>query len=276
MDIEQEAGLQGWVPKEQFKGDEAKWVDAEAYVERGKHIMPILQNNNKRFAEKISELENTVANLKTTVSTAQESMEALKQFHQDSTKAQVEKARRDIIASLKAAKVDGDVEEEVQLTSDLSKFDAAQVLVQKEESKPKPKEEVAPPKQEYHPDTKAWLESNPWYGKDHVRTALMDGVAKQLRQEGNNASGLAFLMEAAKRAASIFGGEAEPEKTSKAESGRPTGGSASPLSKGYASLPADAKAICERQADKFVGANKVYKTMKEWQDFYTSEYHKGN
>lgn len=277
MDIESEAGLQGWVPKDQYKGDESKWVSAEEYVERGKHIMPILQNNNKRFVEKISELENTVATLKTSVATANESMEALKQFHQESTKAQVEKARREILASLKDAKTDGDVDQEVQLTSDLSKFDAAQVLVEKEEAKPKAKQETLPQKKELSPEVQTWMNSNEWYGKDRRRTALMDGIAAELRDEGNNATGLPFLLEAAKRLAQHYKElEGEEERVSKAESGRASGGSSASTSKGYAGLPAEAKAVVERQVEKMVGPNRAFKTLKEWQEAFAVQYYKGN
>ena len=271
MEIEQEAALQGWVPKESFKGDEAKWVSAEEYVERGKHIMPILQSNNKRLMDKIQELEGTVESLNTSVSSAQESMEALKEFHQESTKAQVEKARRELLADLKAAKSDGDIEQEIQLTSELSQFDAAQLVAK---NKPATVPVPAAKTEQLAPETVEWMAANPWYGTDLERTGLMDGIAKRMRAEGTPLMGKAFL-EAAGGLVKERLGE-DTQRFDKVESGgRGSGGSGSVV-RGYSGLPADARAICDKQASRFVGADRVYKTNKEWQEFFVSEYNKGN
>ena len=113
MEIEQEAKLQGWVPAEDFKGDQSKWVNAEDYVERGKQIMPILQNNNKRLLGEMDSMKSEVMSLKQALASQAESKEALKEFHEESSKAQVEKARREMLAELKQAKQDGDVEQEI-------------------------------------------------------------------------------------------------------------------------------------------------------------------
>ena len=42
MEIEQEAITLGWVPQDQFKGDPAKWTDAETFVARGKEKVVLL------------------------------------------------------------------------------------------------------------------------------------------------------------------------------------------------------------------------------------------
>jgi hypothetical protein len=268
MDIEQEAKLQGWVPAEEFKGSSDKWVDAESYVERGKHIMPILQSNNKRLLSELDSVKSVVESLKVTVNTQNQSMEELKAFHQESTKAQVEKARREILSSLKEAKSDGDIDQEIQLTADLSKFDAAQVAAKEAPAKVT----QAPAPQELHPDTKAWMDANPWYGKDPERTGLMDGVAKRMRAENSPLVGMSFLEAAASIVADRF---ADKPTESKVDGGG-RGGVSTGNASGYSGLPSDAKAICDKGAVKFVGADKPYKTKKEWQDFYVSEYNKGN
>lgn len=276
MEIEQEASLQGWVPKEQFKGDESKWVDAETYVDRGKQIMPIIQSNNKRLLTEIDALKNTVGNLQNSLVSSQESMEALKVFHQESTKAQVEKARREILANLKEAKSEGDVDQEIQYTADLSKFDAAQIAA--EQVKPAPR--VEPKQAQLHPDTEAWMSENSWYSSDPVKAGIMDGVAKKLRAENSPLQGKAFLDAAGGIAARMFAqldGDSDGETTSKVEGSRhsSSSGSGSSAAKGYSSLPADAKEVCQKQASKFVGENKAYKTTKDWQEFFAAEYHKG-
>lgn len=273
MEIEQEAKLQGWVPQAEFKGDESKWVDAETYVDRGRHIMPILQNNNKRLVSELDSVKSVVESLKLTVANQSQSMEELKKFHEESSRAQVEKVRRELLADLKNAKSEGDIDQEIELTSELSKFDAAQKIVK--EAPPAP----APLKQEaqMHPDTVAWMKENSWYGQDDERTGLMDGIARKMRKENSELIGKAFLEEAARRVSAKLDPE-ESTRNSKVEGGSRNGSSsvASGNITSYSALPADARAICDRQGDRFVGADRVYKTKKEWQEFFVSEYNKAN
>ena len=49
QDVEQEARLLGWVPQEEFRGNKDNWETAEAFVERGQHLMPIRRQNNVRL-----------------------------------------------------------------------------------------------------------------------------------------------------------------------------------------------------------------------------------
>ena len=58
------------------------------------------------------------------------------------------------------------------------------------------------------------------------------------------------------------------------EEGRPNGGSGSSSSSGsgFSVLPADAKAYAKSQVQKFVGANKMFKTENEWYSYYAKQY----
>ena len=64
---EYEARMFGWVPREEFRGSDDDWVDAETFVRRGKEIMPILRKNNEKLlkeldvAKKAAEEARTVA-----------------------------------------------------------------------------------------------------------------------------------------------------------------------------------------------------------------------
>lgn len=276
MDIEQEAGAMGWVAQEHFKGDESKWVDAETFVARGKEIMPILRKNNERLLGEVSGLKSTVENLTQAVAQSNESMAALKEFHETSSKAQVEKVRREILAQLKDAKTEGDVDAEVKATADLSEFDAAQKAAKQT---PAPRQQQAVPPA-LHPEVKTWMEENPWYGKDHERTGLMDGISKKLRTEGSTKIGREFLLEAAEIVEQRLGGG--DRRGSKVDDGggnggaRSGGGGSGGSGTGYSSLPKEARDQCDKQAERFVGEHKAYKSLKEWQTFYASEYNKGN
>jgi len=78
-DFDAEARQQGWTPKDEFRGDPEKWVDAEAFVSRGENFMPLLKKQVqtqkgeidflKRQMKKLTKLEqsaytNALADLK--------------------------------------------------------------------------------------------------------------------------------------------------------------------------------------------------------------------
>lgn len=268
MEISEEASLLGWVPKEQFRGDPDKWVEAEEFVERGKHILPILRKNNEKLLGEITILKGQVGTLSDAMKEATESMEALKVFHKESTEAQVAKARREILDRLKAAKTEQDVDAEVEVQAELSEFDAAGKVA----TKPAPKVESAP--EPLAPEVKAWMAENPWYGVDQERTGLAMGIANRLKAENTLLKGSAFLAEVKRVLEERWGAleDGSGASASKVEGGGGRGGSSRSGGKDYASLPADARARCDADAKKFVGANKVYKTTKEWNAFFASQY----
>ena len=53
IEVEKEARLQGWVPKDEFRGKETDWIDADIFVQRGREINPILRKNNERITKEL-------------------------------------------------------------------------------------------------------------------------------------------------------------------------------------------------------------------------------
>ena len=74
---EKEARLFGWVPKEEFRGSEDDWVDAEVFVKRGKEINPILRKNNELLMKKLDEKAKEIDSIKASV-------EEFKKFQKES------------------------------------------------------------------------------------------------------------------------------------------------------------------------------------------------
>lgn len=268
MEIEQEASLMGWVPQDQFKGDESKWVDAASFVERGQHIMPILKKNNERLLGEVSQLKGTVTALTASVAAATESMEAMKVFHEEATKVQVEKARKDLLAGLRQAKTDGDVDAEVEITATLSEFDAAQRAVAAVPVVKKVEQVVV---SKIAPEVQEWMNANPWYGQDQERTGFMTGIANRLRAEGNIDTGKVFLEAAAAILEERLGGG--QQSSGKVEGGgRSSSSGSGGTGSGYAALPKEAKEVCDKQAAKFVGPDRAFKDMKSWQAYFATQY----
>ena len=61
--LEQEARSMGWVPKEEFRGPETQWRDANEFVERGRTMIPILNARLREKDEKLASVSDKVAKL---------------------------------------------------------------------------------------------------------------------------------------------------------------------------------------------------------------------
>ena len=62
-DYESEARELGWVPKEDFRGDETRWTDAETFVKRGETQMPLLKKQVETQKSEIDYLKRQVKKL---------------------------------------------------------------------------------------------------------------------------------------------------------------------------------------------------------------------
>ena len=275
--VEAKATSMGWSTQEKWKGDPSNWVDAATFVQRGEQFLPILKANNRRLEEQHHATLQEVQRLNGLLEASQTAIAELKEFHDADTRRAVEATKRRLLSELTAAKKDGDVEAEVQLTDELSQVNAAL----KEE--PKKKEEpVKQTESKIDPAFTAWQsrEENSWFGKDRRKTTLAIAIAQELRQAGDRSVGEAFYEKVSEELDATLGVKKEEE-----DDGRPaskvggsrggSGGSGGAGSgKAFKDLPADAKAICARQGANLVGEGKAFKTQAEWQGYYADLYFK--
>lgn len=261
--IEKEARLFGWVPKEEFRGSEDDWVDAEVFVKRGKEINPILRKNNELLMKKLDEKAKEIDSIKASV-------EEFKQFQKESFErkaaeyevqiAQLKTKKREAIAA-------GDGDLVVDIDDQIDSLKEAQKEA-KEESKKKP---VEPQKTEAQvsvpedPDLQSWLGRNQWFGQDLEMTDVANGLGSSVRKQFPHLTGRAFLDKLDEKIAEYF-----PHKTlgNKAKgsavdsTGNVRGGTSSGK-KSYDNLPPDAKQAC----DRFI-KNGWIKSKQEYVDNY--------
>ena len=263
-DFESEARQLGWVPQEEFKGDHARWVDAQTFVERGHTIMPILRKNNERLEGTVKQQNEEIKKLRGLFEASQESISELQKVHAEATKAAVEKARKELLGELRQARMDGDVEREDAIQTQLD--DLRQV--QKQPEPPKP---AAQGNDAVHPDFAQWAKDNSWFGSDQRKTLKAMGIAQQLRADPDNDAlvGRPFFDK-------IIELMEDRPATTKVSESRPTNGSGAGGKRSYSDLPADAKDACERQAKKLVGEGRAFKDMKSWQSYYANLYYEGS
>lgn len=156
--IETQAREQGWVPKDEFQGDEVKWVEAGEFIRRG-------------------ELFKKIDQVSRTAKRAEQTLEEFKKHYARVKETEYNHALATLKAERKEARIDGD-------------FDKVDELEEKMESV---KQEALAAKQEIlkstevpevHPEVAQWVEANEWYNKDAPMKAYADTVAQQLNKQG--------------------------------------------------------------------------------------------
>jgi len=277
--IEVEAKQLGWVPKERFRGDPDHWTDAESFVKKGREMMPLLRAHNTRLQAERAQDQAKIARLEALVQDSQESIAALKEFHDADTRRQVERERDRVKTALKRAKTDEDADAEVELTDELQQLNLA---LREEPKKEKPAEKKPVAREEPSADVAAldaWRAQpgNEWFGADRRKTALAIAIGQELRSDPSNAglTGDAFLDRVAEEVEATLGAPAR--KTSKVDAsggGRGGSGGGRTNGKSYADMPADARAQCDKDARKLVGEGKAFKDTASWQKYYTELYFK--
>ena len=270
LNAETEARQLGWVPLEEFRGDPEKWRDAETFLDHGKSVMPILRKNNQRLSEEVHTLREETARLQKLFQASQEAIQELQESNVENTRAAVERARKDLLASLKMAKESGDVDAEIRIAEELADLKGAQRAAggKKPEAPPPP----SPPAQpEIHPDFAGWMKDNPWFGTDPRKTARAQAIAYELRADSENDSleGRAFY----DRVSEIMEERSTGQQVPKVGGARhvPRGG-ANGGGRTYADLPPEAKEACDRQARRLVGEGRAFKDIDSWRKSYAATY----
>jgi hypothetical protein len=284
VDVEAQARQMGWSPKEHFKGDPRHWVDAETYVNRGEQIMPILRQNNRKLEGELTATKTELAALTAKLEAANTAVEELKRFNSATARDKAKATRADLIRGITEAREAGEVEREVTLQDQLSETNAAIREADKNadaggEAKPSPaaKPPLDPALSAAKTVFDTWRQDNAWYDEDPVKHGLAEGFAVKLRKDGTDLTGRAFFDEVAKQVDAYTGGRKPPPRTDKVEGGgrgSSQGGGRSPSGQSYADLPADAKAACEKfaQRDISIGKGKTFENIEAWRTHYANEY----
>ena len=261
-----EARTMGWVPREEFKGVQDHWIDAKTFLDRGRHVLPILQSNNQKLLGQLQSVSQKVSSLETSLQAANAVIDALQSSHDEDVKAQVADARKELRADLAKASREGDHEAVAELTDKLTELRAAEETP----GKVKKEKETEP---QIPQDVRDWYAKHPEFTASPRKIALANAIAYELRQGGNTTTGPVFLDQVAEEVDKALTGTAGASKVSGGNGGAgrsEVGGGAS--GKTYSDLPAEAKAACEKMAPRLVGANRAHKDVASWRKSYTEQF----
>jgi hypothetical protein len=261
--VEKEARIFGWVPKEEFRGSDSDWVDAEVFVKRGKEINPILRKNNELLMKKLDEKAKEIDSIKASV-------EEFKAFQQESFErkaaeyevqiAQLKSQKREAIAAGDGDLV-VDIDDQIDSLKDAQKEAKAEAK-KKAEEPAKTEAQVSIPND---PDLQSWLGRNQWFGDDIEMTNVANGLGESVRRQFPHLSGRAFLEKLDEKIVEYFPHKSLGKKAKGSavdSTGNVRGGTTSGK-KSYDNLPDDARQAC----DRFI-KNGWIKSKQEYVDSY--------
>ena len=156
IDYESHARVQGWSPKDQWKGDPEKWKDAETFVKVGQSMQSMLKDRTERLTQELKDQKD--ANARTT-----------KMFANLSKKAK-DDALREIRDEQKKALEDDDDTRYDELEGKKTKVH--------EDFK------VEPQQQREDPLIAAFKAENSWYGSDHLMTQKAGEYSQKMASQG--------------------------------------------------------------------------------------------
>lgn len=280
-EIEVQARALGWRPETEFKGKQGDFVDAETFVKRGKEVMPLLKANNQRLERELNETKAKLNETQQAVKDSQTAINELKKFNTEMTRQTAEAARNDLLAKLKQAKKDGDIDAEVELGDQLQETSAAI-----REAKRAPKEEQPPKEQKPNGDQvpnaaaakaefDSWKTENDWYGVDDVKTGVANGIAAKLRRDKSPLEGVEFYKEVTKQTEAFMDRD-RPVSGKTEAGGRGSGGGSggSNKGKGYQDMPQAGKDACEMylKRDITIGKGKTFETADAFRKYYADTF----
>lgn len=184
--IEARARRMGWSPRENWRGDASRWVDASTYVERAESSFPVLQERyaalDSRFQKTEAELAGTRERLNEVLETVQQQTEVLDEFRIFASKGEeraYNRARREIEGKMAQAVAEADTvgfnaarEELNELGAPPAAPTPRQVVERKPPetpaavATPAPAAPAAPAADtpiEPAPELKTWMTNNMWF-----------------------------------------------------------------------------------------------------------------
>ena len=171
---EQEAMDQGWVPKEEFSGDEHKWVDAAEFLRRGELF--------KKIESQSSELKQV-----------RRALDELKKHHSNVREVEYKRALDSLKKQKKEALIDGDADALIEVDERIELVKEQQKQLQNEIEDGEYEQETNTG--ETHPEFVSWTNRNSWYKSNAPMRAFADELGRELRSKGKSPSDILVEVE---------------------------------------------------------------------------------
>lgn len=187
--IEERARRIGWVPKDEFRGDPAKWAPADEFLERGERTLPILLERNRKIDDRLGKAEKDNKTLRDQLAdmngTLKEARDTFVEFRERTANVEqraYQRARDELVAERDAAVAAADPAAFKAADTALTELDktapkpvatprkAAKADGEEDDDAGRREQRKEPEKRTEAPEisetTKTWLDENPWFKTD--------------------------------------------------------------------------------------------------------------
>lgn len=243
-DLEKLAGETGWAPKEEWRGDEASWVDAATFIRQG-------QLN----------LKSTLRSQDNKLSTMQTTLEEFKTHYTNVEKKAYDRAIASLRTRQREAVEEGDTDAFDAVTSEIDAL-GSEIADTSQSTKADPNKA--------DPNFDSWHPNNKWYNTDVFLTAKADSeiapaVAKMFPSLVGSREFYDKITDEIKKAYPERFTNPDRARAAVAEDG---GGGVTQAGrsakKDYAALPAEAKDACDRFVKQGLMTREDYVKDYEW------------
>jgi hypothetical protein len=161
-EIQLKAIDQGWIPKDDFDGDESEFIDAAEFVRRGE-LFKKIETQSKE------------------VKALRQALESFKVHHSKVKEAEYERALKTLQSARKDAVINGEHEQAFALEEKIDEIKAEKAMVVAEGKAPVVQDDVG-----YTAEFQAWVDKNSWYENNKVMRATADALGVAYHKEGFN------------------------------------------------------------------------------------------
>jgi hypothetical protein len=226
-DAEERAKAMGWLPKEEFKGDEENWRPAEEFLERGENIMPILK-------ERLGKMEDNLKDITGRLEKKTASLTKFAAFHKGTYQRAYKNALKEIEQQKLAAVEAGNTEMYRDAQQREHELETERREMEKSQADEAGDEPI--------PEFVEFQKNNEWFEKDVAMTAYINAIMPGVAQTASNDTDFFAKLEHAARLE--FPHKFTPRAAANAVEGAGDGGESvggKDKKKGWRDLPKDAQ-----------------------------------
>ena len=209
------ARLNGWKPKEEFRGDPTGWVDADVFMARAAETPAIMRKNNETLAGRLERMErahsHTVATLQTRLDETLGTVATMTTMMRSAETRGYERARRELKAEMAKAVAFADTETYNRAQADLDELERNKPA----EPPKKPDAAATPatpaPQGQPDPAVTRFYADNAWYDpagrsatRDQEMMTMADGIHAALLKDRPDMTMAQNLAEVQRRVRQLF------------------------------------------------------------------------
>lgn len=252
---ELEARQFGWVPKEEFRGDDTEWKDAETFLKRGKEINGFLRKDLEKIQTELRKRDEKIAEM-------QDTMQQFAKFHEETEARAYKRALTELQKEKADAIASGDGERVVEIDEQID-------LVKTAQKKPPEKEEKAAAPKENDREYYLWLDQNEWYVANPELAQIAEKFGETISVTNPSLKGRDFLEEVTRRVKKarpdLFENPARSDSRvgSSSDSRVPSGNK---RKKSFSDLPSEAQEACRKYVKQGLLTEEQYLKDYDWSE----------